>query len=270
MLIKDFISLELPTLPGFSFQWHKKWTDLSNKTKKNMKKIFLSAVAISLMSLGVMAQTTISPNRGGFIIRGGVNLANISVTDNGRVDKANSLTSFHAGIGYDIPLSNFFSLQPGLIYTGKGAKTQLGKETDNFYYKATSNPMYLELPVNFVGKIPVGEYSKIYFGAGPYAAAGIAGKNKVETHIVGVQATSTKNIVYSNDNPTTSQEENYGYGKLKRFDYGINALAGIEFPKFSLGVNYGYGLVKINSGSDNTANDKGKNRVASLSLGIKL
>src|SRR3712207_6068387 len=125
-----------------------------------MKKIFLSVAAISLMSLGAMSQANIAPNLGGFIIRGGVNLANISVTNNGRVDKANSLTSFHAGIGYDIPLSNFFSLQPGLVYTGKGAKTQLGKEIDNFYYKATSNPMYLELPVNFVAKLPVGEYSK--------------------------------------------------------------------------------------------------------------
>ena len=235
-----------------------------------MKKTFLCVTAFSLMSLAVMAQAKTAPNRGGFIIRGGVNFSNISVTDNGRVDKANNLTSFHAGIGYDVPLSDYFSLQPGLIFTGKGAKTQLGKESDNFYYKASSNPMYLELPVNFVGKIPIGEYSKFYVGAGPYAAAGIAGKNKVETHIVGVESTSSKNIVYSNDNPATSQEENYGYGKLKRFDYGLNALAGIEFPKFSIGANYGYGLVKINSVSDNSSNDKGKNRVISLSLGIKL
>lgn len=235
-----------------------------------MKKTILYAAVISLMSLGAMAQSKTSPNRGGFIIRGGVNFANISVTDNGRVDKANNLTSFHAGIGYDVRLSDYFSLQPGLMFTGKGAKTQLGKETDNFYYKASSNPMYLELPLNFVAKIPTGEYSKFFVGAGPYAAAGIAGKNKVEIHTIGVPANSSKNIVFSNDNPTTSQEENYGYGKLKKFDYGVNALAGIEFPKFNIGVNYGYGLVKINSGSDNRADDRGKNRVVSLSLGIKL
>jgi len=235
-----------------------------------MKKSFLSAVVISLLSLGAMAQSKVSPNKGGFIIRGGVNFSNISVTDNGRVDKANNLTSFHAGVGYDVPLSDYFSLQPGLIFTGKGAKTQLGKETDNFYYKATSNPMYLELPVNFVAKIPTGEYSKFFVGVGPYAAAGIAGKNKVETHTLGIVGNTSQNIAYSNDNPTTSQEENYGYGKLKRFDYGVNALAGIEFPKFSVGANYGYGLAKINSGTDNTANDKGKNRVISLSVGIKL
>src|SRR3954471_16647606 len=128
--------------------------------RKHMKKFFFSAGVVSLMSLGAMAQSKVSPNQGGFIIRGGVNFANISVTDNGRVDKANNLTSFHAGIGVDVPVCDYFSLQPGLIFTGKGAKTQLGKESDNFYYKATSNPMYLEVPVNFVAKIPTGEYSK--------------------------------------------------------------------------------------------------------------
>lgn len=235
-----------------------------------MKKPFLFVAVILAMSFGAMAQSKTSPNRGGFVIRGGVNFANISVADNGRVDKANNLVSFHAGIGYDIPVCDYFSLQPGLIFTGKGAKTQLGKEADNFYYKASSNPMYLELPLNFVAKIPVGEYSKFFIGAGPYAAAGIAGKNKVEIHTIGVVSNLSKNIVYSNDDPTTSQEENYGYGKLKRFDYGLNALAGIEFPKFSIVANYGYGLVKINSGADNSTNDKGKNRVLSLSLGIKL
>lgn len=235
-----------------------------------MKKQLLSTAVILAVSLGVNAQVKTSTNRGGFMVKGGVNFSNISVTDNGRVDDANTLTSFHAGIAYDIPFCNYFSLQPGLLFTGKGAKTQLGKETDNFYYKATSNPMYLEVPLNFVAKIPTGTYSNFFVGAGPYAAAGIAGKNKVETHTIGVVSNSSNDIVYSNDNPTTSQEENYGYGKLKRFDYGVNALAGVEFPKFSIAANYGYGLAKINSGTDNSANDKGKNRVISLSLGIKL
>jgi hypothetical protein len=235
-----------------------------------MKKVLMSAAVILVLTSAVNAQVKTSTNHGGFMVKGGVNFANISVKDNGRVDKANTLTSFHAGIGYDIPFCNYFSLQTGLLYTGKGAKTQVGKQGDNLFYKATSNPMYLELPVNFVAKIPVGTYSNFYIGAGPYAAAGIAGKNKVETSILGLSGSTSKNIVYSNDDPTTSQEENYGYGKLKRFDYGVNALAGIEFPKFSIGANYGYGLTKINSGTDNTANDKGKNRVLSLSLGIRL
>lgn len=240
-----------------------------------MKKKLLTAAIISMMSLGAMAQTnrttTASTEKeGNFIIKGGLNLANVSVTSNGRVNDANTLRTFHVGIGYDIPFSDGFSFQPGLLYTGKGAKTQFGKEGDAFYYKATSNPMYLEIPLNFVGKIALTQTSSFYLGAGPYAAMGITGKNKVDAYTLGVKRYSSNDIVFTNDNPTTAQEENYGYGKIKRFDYGLNALAGLEFTRFTLGANYGYGLVKLNSGTDNSSSDKGKNRVWSFTLGLKL
>jgi hypothetical protein len=241
-----------------------------------MKKKLLSAAVISMMSLGVMAQartsTTASSTRkeGNFIIKGGLNLANISVTTNGRVDDANTLNTFHAGIGLDLPVCEYFSIQPGVVYTGKGAKTQFGTEGSAFYYRATSNPMYIEVPLNFVGKVPLTQTSSFYLGAGPYAAMGVTGKNKVDSYTLGVHRYSSSDIVFSKDDPTTAQEENFGYGKIKRFDYGLNAVAGLEFTRFTLGANYGYGLVKINSGTDNNANDKGKNRVWSFTLGLKL
>ncbi|MGI8633927.1 MAG: porin family protein [Segetibacter sp.] len=240
-----------------------------------MKKKLLSAAVISMMSLGVMAQAKRSTaptteNRGHLIIKGGLNLANISVTSNGRVDQANTLKAFHAGVGLDLPLSECFSIQPSLLYTGKGAKTQYGKAGNAFYYTATSNPMYLELPVNFVGKVPLTQTLNFYLGAGPYAAMGISGRNKVDTYTLGIHRSSSSDIVFSNDNPTTAQEENYGYGKIKRFDYGLNDVADLEFTRFTLGASYGHGLVNINSGTDNTANDKGKNRVWSFTLGLKL
>ncbi len=50
----------------------------------------------------------------------------------------------------------------------------------------------------------------------------------------------------------------------------MNAVAGLDFNKFEIGANYGYGFTKINSGYDNTSNDKGKHRVFSLSLAIKM
>ncbi|MDB5249091.1 MAG: PorT family protein [Segetibacter sp.] len=235
-----------------------------------MKKKILSATVISLMSLGVFAQTKGSANEGSFIIRGGLNQANISVTENGRVDEANTLTSFHVGIAFDLPLGAGLSFQPGATYTGKGAKTQVGQPTDNSYYKATSNPMYLEIPLNLVGKIALTENSKFYIGAGPYGAMGITGKNKVESKVFGLQTFTSRDIEFSKDDPTTAQEENNGYGKLKRFDYGLNALAGFEFTRFTIGANYGYGITKINSGADNGTNDRGKNRVLSFTLGLKL
>src|SRR5687767_9956341 len=123
-----------------------------------MKKKLLSAAVISMMSLAVIAQTkpktttASTEKQGNFIIKGGLNNANISVTPNGRVDEANTLRTFHAGFAIDLPLGECFSIQPGVLYTGKGAKTQYGKEGSAFYYTATSNPMYIEVPLNLVGK----------------------------------------------------------------------------------------------------------------------
>ncbi len=235
-----------------------------------MKKIILSTCALCLITLAATAQVKRSENRGGFMVKAGVNFANISVTDNGRVDDGKMLTSFHAGLGANLPLSECLSVQPALLLTGKGSKTQYGQSTSATYWKATSNPLYVELPVNVVGKIPLSEYTRLYVGVGPYAAIGIGGKNKVEGKTLGIATKSERDIVYSNDNPFTHVEENSGYGKLKRYDYGLNALAGLDFNKFTIGANYGYGLAKINSNTTNNASDKGKHRVVSLSLAIKM
>ena len=236
-----------------------------------MKKLFVGVGVFSMLTIAASAQIKKTTNEGGAILKGGVNFANISVTDNGRVDEANMLTSFHVGLGFDIPLSPGFSLQPAVLLTGKGAKTEEGQPTSNTYYiKSTANPLYVEVPFNFVGKIPLSEYTRVYIGAGPYAAIGVGGKNKVESRIANFSSQGERSIVFSDDNPFTRPEENGGYGKLKRFDYGLNALAGLDFNKFSIGANYGYGLANINSNTTNNANDKGKHRVLSISLGIKL
>jgi hypothetical protein len=235
-----------------------------------MKKELLSVAVASLFTLSAFAQVQRSTNPGGFIIKGGVNRANISITNSGRVDAANALTSFNAGFAIDIPVSDYLSIQPGLIYTGKGSKREYGKPGQIGYTKLSTNPMYLELPFNFVGKVLLAGTTNFFLGAGPYAAMGINGKNKFERNLVAGNIYSESNIKFSNDNPTTSQEEGQSFNSYKRFDYGLNALAGVEFTKFTIGANYGYGLAKINSGTNNTANDMGKNRVWSFSLGMKL
>ena len=93
--------------------------------------------------------------------------------------------------------------------------------------------MYVELPVNLIVKIPLGdandaEQSKLFFGAGPYIAMGVGGKNKVEGKIAGVSFSDEESIDFSNDDPTTGAEEGTGFGIMRRFDYGLNATAG--FP----------------------------------------
>ncbi len=207
-----------------------------------------------------------------FQLKGGVNLANISVTNSGRVDDAKELTSFQVGFVGDVPLgTKFLTFQPGILFTGKGAKTQLGDESSNQYYRATTNPFYIEIPANLVIKLPLGGESKLFVGAGPYAAAGIAGKNKVEGKSLGVGFSSENSIRWSNDDPTTTNyEEGAGYGIMRRFDYGLNGLAGVECKTVVLSAGYGYGLAKLQSGSNSSSDDKSKHRVLSFTLGIKL
>jgi hypothetical protein len=228
-----------------------------------MKFVFFSTAVFLVAGTQLQAQSG--------QIRAGINLANVSVNSNGRVEDANSLTSFHAGIIGDFPLAgNFLSLQPGILFTGKGSKIQNGEPSDNGYFKQSSNPFYIEVPVNFVFKAPLGSDNKFFAGAGPYLAVGVAGKNKTKGRTILGTYESERDIKFSNDDPTTlSDEEGAGFGILKRFDYGLNGTVGIEGKSIVLGVNYGLGLAKLQSGSNNDADNNNKHRVLNISVGFK-
>ena len=204
-------------------------------------------------------------------IRGGVNLANVSTTSDGKVDDANTLTSFHVGILGDVHLASVFHLQPGIFFTGKGSKLEIGRPTENFYAKQTSNPYYIEVPVNLVVKLPFNDESHFFFGAGPYGAIGIAGKAKTERKVLNFTSKTENNIEFSNDDPTTfGEEEGTGLGVLKRFDYGLNGVVGVEGKRVVLSAGYGLGLAKLQSGAESGEDNNNKHRVLSFALGIKL
>jgi hypothetical protein len=205
-------------------------------------------------------------------VRGGVNLSNVTVSPNGGVDRANQLVNFQAGIIGDLSLGGTISFQPGLLVTGKGSKVENGTAGQAGYYKQTFNPLYLEVPANLVLKAPLGSTSKFFVGAGPYIAMGIGGKTKTEgTRLVTGNYSFERNITFSNDDPTTfNQEEGTGLGVVRRFDYGLNGTAGIEGKSMVLSVGYGLGMAKLQSGTDNGADNDNKHRVLSFTLGFKL
>lgn len=227
-------------------------------------------IMMLMVAGAIVTKATAQDNK--VYIKGGFNLANVSKSKDGSIDETNSLPSFHAGLMADLPVAELFSIQTGLLFTGKGSKLQNGSTSDASYYKSTTNPYYIELPVNLAVNIPLADKeSKFFIGAGPYAAMGIAGKNKVEGKVFGVGFESEDKIDFSNDDPTTTDtEEGAGIGRMKRFDFGLNGTAGFAFKNVLLSVNYGHGLTKVNSGGDNNADDKNKHRVWSLSLGFSL
>jgi len=240
-----------------------------------MKKV-LSLLTITVLIAGKMfaQESTKKVNPGGIYIKGGYNSANISINQAGSVNDAKALSTFHAGVIADIPLAPVLSFQTGLLLNGQGSKSNFyadpNNKSDN-YVKSTFNPLYLQLPASLVAKIPVAHDVRLYAGAGPYVEMGIGGKSKTESSLAGVKSSSSDNIKFNNDDPTTSGQEDASFNKLKRFDFGLNALAGVEFNRVSLGFNYGLGLTKINSTqTNNSSNDKNKYRTWSIGVGVRL
>jgi Outer membrane protein beta-barrel domain len=226
-----------------------------------MKKLVLALALTSAVALSSKAQV---------YVQGGLNLANITKTNDGQTEDNNILPSFNAGILGRFDLSPMFDLESGLLLTGHGSKAETYFTNGN-YVKTKFNPLYLQVPLNAVVKIPMGAQSNVFFHAGPYAAMGIGGKSKRESQILGVYSKEESSIRFSNDDPFTSEQEDAGYNKLKRFDLGLNVGGGFQFQQVILKVNYGLGFTKINSTeSNNTDNDKNKYRTLSFSVGIPL
>jgi hypothetical protein len=227
-----------------------------------MKKLAAALVLTTIIAVSSKAQV---------YIQGGLNLANITKTSDGQTSDNNILPSFNVGLLGRFGLSSTFDLESGLLLTGHGSKAETYFNGGNDYVKSRFNPFYIQVPLNAVVKIPLEKETNVFFNAGPYVAMGIGGKSRQESKFGPLMASSTETIKFSNDDPFTSQEEDAGYDRLKRFDYGLNFGGGIEFSHVILKVNYGLGLAKINSTeSNNNYNDKNKYRTLSFSVGIPL
>ncbi len=226
-----------------------------------MKRLFFSSV-LAVFAFAAHSQV---------YVQGGLNLANITKTNSGETFNANNLATFNAGVLARFGLSETFDLESGILFNGHGSKTETNFSNGD-YVRTKFNPMYLEVPLNVLFKVPFNTSGPGFFvNAGPYIAVGIAGKSKFDSKIAGITASSSNNIKFSNDDPLTSEQDDAAYNKLKRFDYGLNFGAGVDLSKVLIKVNYGLGLAKINSTqSDNSSNDKNKFRTWSLSVGIPL
>lgn len=227
---------------------------LINQTNK-MKKILLS---LMIAGAGLAASAQTSPVK--FGVKAGVNFPSVSFSeveeDEGKV-KAN--TSFYLGGTVDFQISEMFSVQPGLLLSGKGYKQELSgtEEGVTFSAKSSRSLMYIEIPVNAVVSFPAGS-GKVFIGAGPYYAMAISGKDKAEFSLTGGGVSESES---DSDDVDFSKD-----GDTKRGDFGINALAGYQLSNgFNIHAGYGFGL-------SNVARDSGdfkvKNKVFSIGIGF--
>ncbi|MDF3076531.1 MAG: hypothetical protein K0S09_420 [Sphingobacteriaceae bacterium] len=223
-----------------------------------MKKLFILAIA-SVVGGTAFAQTSSTAKATSYGLKVGVNLPKYQFQNEGGTDpETETTTNFHVTGYMDAPIGGVFSIQPGISLQGKGGKFYDNGGTGNARVRNEQNTLWGEIPVNIVAHIPMAGATNFYLGGGPYAALGISGENKMTNGTV----VTENSIGFGNDS------SNGRTADLKRFDLGVNFLAGVQLGNgFNVGAGYGLGLNDLRP-SGNGGNGKMTNRVLSFSVGF--
>lgn len=197
-----------------------------------MKKLFLGlAVVVGSMSFAQQ-----------FGIKAGANISSISKDG---YDDVKSKVGFNAGVFMNAPLSEQFSIQPEVMYSQMGAKTE-GQVLGN-KYSSTLKLDYIAVPVMFQFKAT----PQFYIEAGPEFGFLVSAKAKGE--------------VNGNSDTTTLDKDNFN-----SFNMGAGLGLGYDFTK-NIGINARYvaGFTDINKNGDTSLdNSDNKNRNNTFQVGL--
>ena len=240
-----------------------------------MKRIFKTILILIVLFLGF------NSNAQSILFKGGLNVNSLkSSTTDANITNENSY-GFHLGATVDLPLTNLFSLETGLILNNRGGKMVFDSQSE---IMASSNdvidplsttpkplPMeteitaslyYLDIPLLLRGNLKLNENIKLFGTFGPYLGIALKGTSEIETNMpteliemFDYEAPSKEDVEIGSEN-----------GQMKRLDSGLSFGTGIEFNSIVLGLSYDLGLMN----TTNSETDKTNNRVFKISLGYKL
>jgi hypothetical protein len=210
-----------------------------------MKKILLtfSFTAITLIAFaqnwGGNDNNTIT-----FGLMGGTSIAGFDVSSphKGFVNP-NELSPSSFGLNIDFKFNDYFSIRSGIFYAGKGGSMNPGYVDNNGNNVSLIDDYklhYLELPLGFIGHLPVGDGANIFLGAGPYYSYGLNG-----TQTISSPDPVIRKITYGKN------------GDFKSTDFGATSVLGFQGAKgWSVSANLEFGLTNIlqtnNTGFDAT------------------
>ena len=191
-----------------------------------MKKCFMLAAMLLSGITATSAQTfgdMFGSDQKGKItygVRAGLNISNIGGEygpDSGDELDLDSRAGFHIGGIVDIPITNGFYVQPGLLFTTRGAKDSFSYSETGYSEEATTKykPMYLEIPVLASFRADVSRSVNVQVNVGPHFAFGLGGKCKYEYSDSDGNSESNKAPFFGE---SSESEEHYG---MKRFDFGL-------------------------------------------------
>src|SRR5690606_1925799 len=185
-------------------------------------KLSLPFGAICILAVGiptVQAQTA-------FGFKAGINFSSYSYANSETLAGTGSITRFYVTGYLDICMASALYLHPEVTLQARGSKLVESEVLGSG--EAIQTTMWLDFPINVLGKLPVGNKAKIFAGGGPYIGFAMDGTN-----------------TYAN-NGSESTVIIYDDNALKSADYGINFLTDLELGRrLSLNANYRLGLANI-------------------------
>jgi hypothetical protein len=219
---------------------------------KKIKNLLFIVLLITLAS-STFAQS--------FGIKAGLNLSNMTMKDDEDTysDDYKMLPGFHVGVVAEIPFSDMFSFEPGLLLSTKGFKFEESEEYmgETMESKMKMSLYYLDIPLNLKASFGSDD-TKFYGTFGPYLGMGLSGKYKSEISFMGETESEDEDVEWGSD----AEEDD-----IKRFDFGVAVGAGVEFGAISVGAAYALGLANISAYTEEGSSIK--NKVISVSVGYK-
>ena len=223
-----------------------------------MKRSGLFLLIVLFFALNTYAQFRVA-------LAGGVNSSSVKETNDlpgwdSIRHNYSSRTGAHFGFIADLRLApeSKFYFQPGVFFYNKGRKYESPYDSNatiqTYSYSQFIN--YMDMPLNFVFKAPLGKKAKFMFGAGPYLSFFYNGLEKKETYLKTGKFETEENT----DLPIGD-----GAGQYKTFDLGVNGTAGIEFGGLFIAGNFSRGLTDMYKA---TYDGSFKNQVYGVTLGI--
>ena len=202
-----------------------------------MKKLFLGLGLVA----GTFAFAQTSPTFG---LKAGVNVSSIS--DDG-FDDTKSKVGFNGGLFLNAPLSEQFSIQPDVLYSQLGAKTDYTFAGTTFENELKLD--YITVPVMFQFRAT----PSFYLEAGPEFGFLVSAKNKATV---------------SNNNGSASDTGELDKDDFNSFNMGLGLGLGYDItPNFGINARYVAGFSDVTKPASDPSTDA-KNRNNNFQAGV--
>jgi len=143
------------------------------------------------------------------------------------------ISGFQIGVVADYPLLEAVSIQPGILFTTQGAKSEAS--SGSYKAKVTFNLNYIQIPIN----LQIRGKNRL-LQAGPYLGYGIGGKYKAEISQGTTKVSDSRKIKWGSGDDAD----------FRAFDFGLGLGAGLYIGNLQAVLGLNYGLVKLDPDVD--------------------